>query len=62
MKKNYTDLRNISDSLNVKTFQPKLPGNLKHPGILRGKVMNRKEIMKVNKINMMDDEKKSHNG
>ena len=27
VKMNYTDLRNISDSLNVKTAQPKSPGN-----------------------------------
>ena len=35
VKKNYTDLRNISDGLNVKTSQPKLPGNQKHSGKLQ---------------------------
>jgi len=45
VKKNYTNLRNIYNSLNDKSSQPKLAGNQKHPHKLEKKVMSRKEII-----------------
>ena len=39
------DMSHISNSLNVKTSQPKLPGKRKYPGKSEEKVMNWKEII-----------------
>ena len=50
-RKNDTDLRNISDSLQVTTLNPELPGNRKHSG-----KMNWKEILSSNNMNKMEDE------
>ena len=40
VKNNYTDLRKISDSLNVHLFNPELPGSWRSPGKLEERVMN----------------------
>ena len=56
MKKNYTNLRNIYNSLNDKSSQPKLAGNQKHPHKLEKKVMSRKEIILNHKNEMENKE------
>ena len=64
VKNNYTDFRNISYSLNVRPFNPELPGSWRPQGKLEEKVMNWEEklILSLNNINKIekDDLKTSY--
>ena len=64
VKNNYTDLRNISNNLNVRPFNPELPGSLRPQGKFEEKVMNWEEslILSLNNINKIekDDYKTSY--
>ena len=53
---NYTDLRNISNSLNVQTVSPELSGNRRPPGKLEEKVINWEEnlILSLNIMKKME--------
>ena len=59
VKNNYTDFRNISNSLNVRFFNLELPDSQRPAGKLEEKVINWEEnlILSLNNKNKMDDEK-----
>ena len=59
VKNNYTDFRNISNSLNVRFFNLELLDSQRPAGKLEEKVINWEEnlILSLNNKNKMDDEK-----
>ena len=59
VKNNYTDLRNISYSLNVRPFNPELPGSWRPQGKLEEKVMNWEENLVLSLNRMAKDDRKT---
>ena len=64
VKKNYTNLRNIYNSLNDKSSQPKLAGNQKHPHKLEKKeiILNHKNETENEEEVMTDGREKDREG
>ena len=53
------DLKNISDSLKIKTANPEFPGNQKYPKKIQGILMRWEKILDLQHKNWGDDEVKA---